>query len=410
MFQLFKMAYRNLNRNRRRSILSALAVSFGLALLLLIAAILQGEIQGAMQTTIALQSGDLQVRAASYVEEKSSLKWEDLVANPNQVAAQVKSVPHVTIATPRLFASGIINTSSEAIGVQLMGIDPTSPANIPIVKGMIAGSFITPDDQNGILIGQSLAQKLGIKVGDQIDLSANTANGDVNEQNFIVRGTFSTDTPSYDQSTIFMPLAKAQAFTATQNHASTIFIMLDNRDLSNSVAAALNSPGYQVLTWQKMNDLILQLEQLANAYMVIIYLIVLAITATVIVNTLIMAVYERTREIGIMAAIGMKGRRIMSLFLAEAGILAVIGIAFGLVLGWLVCAYFARYGFYIGNIGTNYQFLLGNRIYAIQTLNDTINLTIIALIVTLVASLYPAVLAARLRARRSVARKIKTSP
>lgn len=160
MFQLFKMAYRNLNRNRRRSILSALAVSFGLALLLLIAAILQGEIQGAMQTTIALQSGDLQVRAASYVEEKSSLKWEDLVANPNQVAAQVKSVPHVTIATPRLFASGIINTSSEAIGVQLMGIDPTSPANIPIVKGMIAGSFITPDDQNGILIGQSLAQKL----------------------------------------------------------------------------------------------------------------------------------------------------------------------------------------------------------------------------------------------------------
>ena len=121
MFQLFKMAYRNLNRNRRRSILSALAVSLGLALLLFMASIVKGEMQGAMQTTIALQSGDLQVRAASYVEEKSSLKWEDLVANPNQVAAQIKSIPHVTIATPRLFASGIINTSSEAIGVQLYG-------------------------------------------------------------------------------------------------------------------------------------------------------------------------------------------------------------------------------------------------------------------------------------------------
>ena len=105
---------------------------------------------------------------------------------------------------------------------------------------MIAGSFITADDQNGILIGQTLAQKLGVKVGDQIDLSANTANGDVNEQNFIVRGIFSTNTPAYDQSTIMMPLAKAQAFTATQNHASTIFIMLDNRDLSNSVAACVD--------------------------------------------------------------------------------------------------------------------------------------------------------------------------
>ena len=396
MFQLLKMAYRNLNRNRRRSILSALAVSFGLALLLFIASIVNGEMQGAMQTTIALQSGDLQVRAASYVEEKSSLKWADLIANPDQIAAQIKSIPHVTIATPRLFASGIINTSREAIGVQLIGIDPTSPANAPIVHGMIAGSFITPDDQNGILIGQTLAQKLGVKVGDPIDLSANTANGNVNEQNFIVRGTFSTDTPSYDQSTIFMPIAKAQAFTATQNHASTIFIMLDDRDLSNSVAAALTSPGYQILTWQKMNDLVLETEQLANGYMVIIYLIVLAITATDIVNTMIMAVYERTREIGILAAIGMKGRRIMSLFLAEAGILAVAGIAVGLMLGWLICAYFARYGFYIGNIGTNYQFLLGDRIYAMLTLSDTINLTIVALIVTLIASLYPAILAARL--------------
>ena len=396
MFQLFKMAYRNLNCNRRRSILSALAVSLGLALLLFIAGIDNGEMQGAMQTTIALQSGDLQVRAASYVQEKSSLKWEDLVANPDDVAAQIKKLPQVTTATPRLFASGIINTSSEAIGVQLMGIDPSSPANAPIVQGMIAGSFITADDQNGILIGQTLAQKLGVKVGDQIDLSANTANGDVNEQNFIVRGIFSTNTPAYDQSTIMMPLAKAQAFTATQNHASTIFIMLDNRDLSNSVAGALTSPGYQVLTWQTMNDLILQTEQLANGYLILIYLIVLAITATVIVNTLIMAVYERTREIGIMAAIGMKGRRIMGLFLAEATMLAIAGIAFGVVLGWLICAYFAKVGFYIGDIGTNYQFLLGDRIYAMLTPSDTITLTIIALVITLIASLYPAVLAARL--------------
>jgi len=396
MFQIFKMAYRNLNRNRRRSILSALAVSIGLALLLFIAGIVNGEMQGAMQTTIALQSGDLQVRAASYVEEKSSLKWEDLVANPEDVAAQIKKLPQVTIATPRLFASGIINTSSEAIGVQLYGIDPASPANAPIVQGMIAGSFITPDDQNGILIGQTLAQRLGVKVGNQIDLSANTANGNVNEQTFTVRGIFSTNTPAYDQSTIMMPLAKAQAFTGTQNHASTIFIMLDNRDLSNSVAGALTSPGYQVLTWQTMNDLVLETEQLANGYMVLIYLIVLAITATVIVNTLIMAVYERTREIGIMAAIGMKGRRIMSLFLAEASMLAIAGIAFGVVLGWLICAYFAKVGFYIGNVGTNYQFLLGDRIYAMLTLSDTITLTIIALVITLIASLYPAILAARL--------------
>lgn len=395
MLQLYRMAYRNLNRNRRRSVLSALAVSLGLALLLLIAAVLRGEIQGSIQSSINLVTGELQIRAASYVEAKSSLKWEDLVANPGALAAQVKTLPEVSVATPRLFATGILATGNQSTGVQLIGIDPGSPANAPFAEGMVAGTFLTAGDTEGILIGQPLANRFGLHVGDPVNLSANTSNGDINQQAFVVRGIFSTHTPTYDESTLLMPLAKAQAFTQTQNHASTIFILLKDRDQAQAVAAAFQAPGYQVQTWQTMNELILQTEQLANAYMVIIYLIVLAITATVVVNTLIMAVFERTREIGILAAIGMKGRRIMALFLAEASLLALGGILFGLVLGWLVCLYFEKVGFYIGNIGTT-GFLLGDRIYALLTAGDAVYLTLVALVVTLIASLYPALVAARL--------------
>ncbi|MGA2819551.1 MAG: ABC transporter permease [Anaerolineales bacterium] len=395
MLQLYRMAYRNLNRNRRRSVLSALAVSLGLALLLLIAAVLRGEIQGSIQSSINLVTGELQIRAASYVEAKSSLKWEDLVANPEALAAQVKTLPEVSVATPRLFAAGILATGNQSTGVQLIGIDPGSPANAPFAEGMVAGTFLTASDTEGILIGQPLANRFGLHVGDPVNLSANTSNGDINQQAFVVRGIFSTHTPTYDESTLLMPLAKAQAFTQTQNHASTIFILLKDRDQAQAVAAAFQAPGYQVQTWQTMNELILQTEQLANAYMVIIYLIVLAITATVVVNTLIMAVFERTREIGILAAIGMKGRRIMALFLAEASLLALGGILFGLVLGWFVCLYFEKVGFYIGNIGTT-GFLLGDRIYALLTAGDAVYLTLVALVVTLIASLYPALVAARL--------------
>lgn len=395
MIQLIKLAYRNLNRNRRRSILSALAVSLGLALLLLIAAVLQGEIQGALQTSIQLESGHLQVRAASYVEEKSSLKWGDLVANPDQVISQIKTIPEVKVATPRLFASGILTSGNHSTGVQLIGIDPLSAANAPYVEGLVAGKFLTPDDQGGIVIGQPLAEKLNVKAGDSVDLEANTSNGDIVDQAFTIRGVYLTHTPTIDQSVIFMPLAKAQAITQTQNHASTIVVLLNNQDEAQAVAAALKGSGYQVLTWQKMNDVILTTEQLANGYMIIIYLIVLAVTATVIVNTLIMAVFERTREIGILAAIGMKGRRIMALFLVEAGLLAVAGIVVGLVLGWLICLYFGKFGFFIGNIGST-GFLLGDRIYAVLTEHDTVELTLVALVVTLVASLYPAIIAARL--------------
>ncbi len=395
MTQLFKLAFRNLMRNRRRSILSALAVSMGLALLLLIASVLNGEMQGSINTTIRLVSGHLQVRAASYVEAKSSLKWEDLVANPDQLAAQIQAIPQVSVVTPRLFASGIVSVGDRSIGVQLIGIDPLSDANAPFIQGLTSGNFLTPDDREGILMGQPLADSLKVKVGDSVNLLANTSNGDVIEQAFFIRGIYSTHTPVYDRSSIFMPLAKAQALTQTENHASALFILLKDVNQSAAVATAIKGPGYKTLTWQDMNELVTQTEDLANAYMFIIYLIVLAVTATVIVNTLVMAVFERTREIGILAAIGMKGRRIMALFLAEASLLAVAGIAFGLLLGWLICLYFGKFGIPIGNVGTT-GMLLGDRIYSILKAGDAVNLTIIALIVTLVASLYPAILAARL--------------
>jgi ABC-type lipoprotein release transport system permease subunit len=397
MTQLFKMAFRDLGRNKRRSILSALAVSMGAALLLLFASVLRGEIQSAIQPTIELQTGHLQVRTASYDENKVSLKWADLIANPDQVAAQIQSMPQVAAATPRLFASGIITAGQNSRGVQVIGIDPASSANQVFRRGLISGTFITPDDRDGVLIGQPLADKFKIKAGDQINLLVNTSNGDVNQQLFTVRGIYTTNTYSYDENTVFMPLAKAQAITNTENHASTIFILLKDQNLSNAVAAALQSPGYQVLTWQKMTELISQTENASNAFMYIFYLIILGITATVVTNTLIMSIFERTREIGILMAIGMKGRRIVAQFLTEAAILATGGVIGGLIIGGLLVGYFAAFGLPINvsSMGIS-GFLLRNVIYAKLTLQDTITLLILTYVVTLIASLYPASLAAKM--------------
>jgi ABC-type lipoprotein release transport system permease subunit len=395
MLQLFKMAYRDLGRNRRRSFFSALALGMGLAMLLLLASFIHGEMGSALDLTIRLQSGHLQVRSKNYEESKTSLKWEDLVENPEQVASQIGSMAQVKAATPRLFATGIAAVRDESTGVRIIGIDPTSVANDPYRQGLIKGEFLTADDRQGILIGNPLAEKLKLDVGDQMNLSVNTSNGDVDEQLFIVRGIYSTQTNGFDSVTVFLPLAKAQAITKTENHASTIFVLLKDKAQTGAVAAALQSSNYQVLTWSKMNELIVQYEDLANSYISILYLIVLAITATVIVNTLIMSVFERTREIGILSAIGMKGRRIMAMFLAESSLLAVGGIVMGLILGGLVVAYFTRYGFYIGNFGIT-NLLISDRIYTDLTLNDTIKLTIASLVITLVAGFYPAVLAARM--------------
>ena len=395
MIQLYKMAFRDLGRNRRRAFFSALALAIGVALLLLMASVIAGELRSSMETSIRLQSGHLQVRAKTYDENKTSLAWEDLVENPDQVAAQIASLAPVTVATPRLYASGIVATGDNSLGVRIIGIDPPSPANAPFVDGMIGGQFLTADDSTGILIGQPLADKLGLNTGDKVNLLVNTSNGNVDQQDFIVRGIYTTHTPGFDQSSVLMPLVKAQAITQTQNHATLIYVLLKDRAQTDAVAKALSTTQYQVVTWEQANSLLVQFGQFTGVYMGMLYLIILGITATVIINTLIMSVFERTREIGILAAIGMRSSSIMGMFFAESSLLAVGGIAMGLALGGALVALCAKYGFPIGNIGVT-GFTLGDRIYAYFEPSQAINLIIATFIITLLAALYPAFMAAHM--------------
>jgi ABC-type lipoprotein release transport system permease subunit len=395
--QTFKMAFRDLGRNRRRSFFSALAVGVGLMLLILMASVISGEMGSAIESAIRLSSGHIQIRAATYDENKSSLKWEDLVANPDQSASQIAALSQVKAATPRLYASGFLSSGTQSAGARITGIDPLSPASDPYREGVISGSYLSPDDRDAVLIGQPMAAKLNLKVGDNVSLSLNTADGTVQEQTFTVKGIYTTNTYGFDSATVFLPLAKAQAMTQTENHASTIFILLKDTSLTDIVVPMLSVPSnLQIKTWRELNALFVEWEALAQSWIGIFYMIILAITASVIINTLIMSVYERTREIGILSAIGMRGGRIMGLFLAESSLLAVGGVIMGLLLGLLAVYLFNINGFYIGNMGLT-GILVTNTIYAKLTLNDTIKVTIMTFVVTILSGLYPAITASRMQ-------------
>ena len=147
----------------------------GLALLLLMASVVRGEMEGSINQTIRLQSGHIQIRAESYSEDKNSLAWEDLIEDPTTLANKIAAQPEVVLVTPRVLASGIINTVDESISVKIMGVDPTSQANGPFSEGIIEGNFIQADDREGFIIGKDLAEKYHLKTGDQIQLMANTA-------------------------------------------------------------------------------------------------------------------------------------------------------------------------------------------------------------------------------------------
>src|SRR5512139_648384 len=397
MMQILKMAFRDLGRNRRRSFFSALAVGGGLALLILMSSVVAGEMGSALESAINLQTGHIQIRAATYDENKSSLKWEDLVENPNEIATKIAALSQVKAATPRLYASGFLSSGTQSAGAKITGIDPLSPASDPYREGVISGSYLTPDDRDAVLIGRPMAEKLNLKVGDNVGLSLNTADGNVQDQTFIVKGIYTTNTYAFDSATVFLPLAKAQAMTQTEDHASTVYILLRDTNMTDTVLPALNvSSNLEVKSWKDLNALFVEYETFAQSYIAIFYMIILAISASVIINTLIMSVYERTREIGILSAIGMRGGRIMMLFLAESSMLAIGGVIMGLIIGVLGTMYFNINGFYIGDMGLS-GMTIADTIYAKLTMDNLINLTIMTFIVTLLAGLYPAVMASRMQ-------------
>ncbi len=397
MIQILKMAFRDLGRNRRRSFFSALAVGGGLALLILMSSVVAGEMGSAIESAINLQTGHIQIRATTYDENKSSLKWEDLVANPDEIAGQIAALNQVKAATPRLYASGFLSSGTQSASAKITGIDPLSPASDPYREGVISGNYLSTDDRDAVLIGKPMAEKLNLKVGDNVGLSLNTADGNVQDQTFIVKGIYTTGTYGFDSSTVFLPLAKAQAITRTENHASTVYVLLKDTTMTDTVVPALSvSSNLEIKTWKDLNSLFVEYETFAQSYIAIFYMIILAISASVIINTLIMSVYERTREIGILSAIGMRGGRIMMLFLAESSMLAVGGVIMGLIIGVLATLYFNINGFYIGDMGLS-GITIADTIYAKLTMDNLINLTIMTFVVTILAGLYPAVMASRMQ-------------
>lgn len=398
MRQLWKIAYRDLARNRRRSLLTLVAVALGVAMLVTLTGLYSGAIEDSIENNIRLQTGHLQLRDESYDEDKVSLAWEDLLDDSQELAAQVQAMEDVKVASPVLWASGILGTSEESVGVRVLGIDPVSDLHQSIDDGLVAGEYLQPDDRSGILLGRRLAESMGLAVGDQVSLLINTSSQQADEATFTVRGLFSTGVPNYDDMTVFLPLSKAQAFTRTEGRASAIIALLDDREQAEAIAQTLRTPGLTLLTWRDLNQVILQAVEMSMGITYLMFLIVLAVVAVVIANTLLMSVFERVREMGILAALGMKGRQIMAMFMLEAGTLGLVGVTLGVVLGSLGVLYLATVGLHIGEVATvaSAEIAYGEVLHGQFDPGATLALSVAALVIILLASLYPAWFAARL--------------
>jgi ABC-type lipoprotein release transport system permease subunit len=300
-----------------------------------------------------------------------------------------------------LWGSGILNTADQSVGLRVYGVDPQAQTMAPFREGLVAGAWLVPDDRSGIVVSRRLAETMELAVGDGISLLVNTSDDQPDEAIFEIRGLYDSGIPGFDDVTVFLPLAKAQAFTRAGDRASAVVAVLDDQEDADAVAAALSAPGLEVLTWRDLNEMMLTLTESAMGILYLFYGIVMAIVAVVVANTLLMSVFERTREMGILAALGMKGRQIMGLFLMESATLGLLGILLGVGLGSLGAYYLVNVGISLGDLdmsdvaGAGSGFALGTTLYGTYIWGDTVVLAMACLVIILVASLYPAWFATR---------------
>ncbi len=392
------IAFRDLIRNKRRTMLTLLAVVLGMMVLIMMSGFIAGVIADGLRDNIRLNTGHLQIRDDTYEIEKLSLLSRDLLADVDALTAQAEALSEVRSAAPMLWTSGVLSTVRESTGLQVTGIDPADDFHAPVRDGMIAGEYLAADSRGQILLGERLANDMEIGVGERVSLTMGDADGQVNEDIFTVAGLFNTGIISYDQNTVLMPLAQAQAFTNSGNRASSIIILLNDREDTAKVAAALQGNGLQILTWEDLNAILLTLMDQTGVLYYILYFIVILVVAVLIANTLLMSVFERTRELGILASLGMKGRQIMLMVLFEAVILALMGVAIGLVLGAGFVSYMSTVGlqFSADAMGSVEGFAIGSTLYPAFAPGEAVTLSIFMFVVVSLVSIYPAWYASRL--------------
>ncbi len=386
------IAYRDLVRNGRRSALTALAVALGLVVVFAFASLIDGMLETMVADNIRLSSGHLQIRNENYDASKESLKSQDLLEKGDEWAAQVESLAEVQSAAPVLWSGGLLSTAGESIGIQIVGIDPEDAFHTPIRDGIVAGEYLSADDRGQILVGRILADQMGITVGQRVSVAASDANGVGQEGIFTVAGLVDTGFPSIDQHRILMPMAQAQAFSGVGDRFSSLVLILDDQEDTALVAGNVQVPETQIVTWEELNSLILESVGTGMIFYYILYGIVFLAVAVIIANTLLMSVFARAREIGILASLGMRGRQILGLFLVEGILLAIFGIALGWVLGMGVVAYMTYVGFSIpAETATMVEGMaFGSTIKGRFALDQFIILSLLLLAIVSLVSLYPA--------------------
>jgi ABC-type lipoprotein release transport system permease subunit len=397
----FRLAWRNLWRQRRRTWLTASAMVFSNVLLVFMISLQFGSYGMMIDNTLRAFGGHLQVQRAGYHENP---KFRDSIPDVRALAGRVRErLPDAQVAA-RANGFALASSADRTFAIQLVGVEPDREPGVSTLPGLVrAGRFLDDPHAAEIFLGSVLARNLKVAVGDEITLLGSGRDGSFAAGIVTVAGIFESGLQDMDRSFAELPLAYFQDLFAMDGHGHAVTVTLASLEQVAPAAAALRQVAgtdgeLAVLDWQALNPGLKQAIQADMSSAWFMYGVLIVLVAFSVLNTQLMSVLERTREFGVISALGVRPRRLAGLILLETALMASIGFALGVLLGWLVTLYFNVAGFtYPGMEDFATRFNLPGRMYPSITPLSLVLGPAVVFVFCLLAALYPALRLFRLR-------------
>lgn len=395
-----RLAWRNLWRNYRRTLIMLGAIAVGVWAMMFMNALLRGMINEMIRTGVEALPGHVQIHHPGYRGDPSVMNSLTLA---EQSLAPVLENPGVTAWTSRVRVPAVVSSERESRGVTLVGIDPASEVEISFLSEQVAeGRFLEDVADEGLLIGRSLLEKLDTDLGKRVALLSQDQNNDIADRGFRIVGVYTAELDSIEDAFVFTGRATAQRLLRIGDQVQEVALLGTSfrgsielaEQLSTTLPATAGS-AVDIAAWNELDSYLGTLLNVMDGFVLVWIVIVFLALSFGLVNTLVMAVFERVREIGLMLALGMRPRLIVAQIMVESLLLLLLGLGLGNVLAWLTIAPLAD-GIDISMVAEGMEvFGAGAVLYPQLTSGDMLLANSVVIALGLVASLSPAWRASR---------------
>jgi putative ABC transport system permease protein len=395
---LIRLAWRNIWRNKRRSLIILGSIVVGMAIIVFFDAVVVAFLNQTFENQIGSHTAHIQINRIGFNNNKTV---QNYLPDTETVELLLQNNPEIEHYSRRIIAFGLLNSAYNSSGISIIGVNPEDEQHVTTIKQYIVEGEYFHGDANEIVMSRRTAETLQVGLGDRIVGLASTVDGNIGSEMFRVVGLYQTVSSGFDRMHVYVPLATAQQMLDLDQNVTQFTLLVSDLDYVPLLRSALQESlgdEYEVLSYAEIMPQLMTMIDMSQQSMIFIYVIIGIAMIFGIINALLMSIFERIQEFGVLMSIGMKNDRLFLMIVLEAIVLGVLGIIGGTIIGGGITLH-------LENSGLNFAAFseglaawgIGAVIYPELSISVIFRGMVVILLTCIFAAIWPAVKTIRLK-------------